>query len=409
MIDFVRNVRRQKMKNQWIFYYSGIVSVKVTGKGLERIINMLTRKQVTIWKVKRHGVHAMSFEIRVEDAHKIRQVVRNSGCKIEFQRRTGFPFLLKRAIKNSGFFIGAFLFLVVITLLSNMVWGIEIKGADPATEYKIRKTLDEIGVKQGKFQWSLGTPEEIQKSITDHMDELTWIGVELQGTTYHLQVVEKNEPEKQKEYGPQNLVAKKKATIVDYFVEEGKTLVSLHEVVSPGKVLVSGAIGKEGEEQLVPARGEVLGETWYWTEVDLPLTTSFQVYTGNEIRKHAITVGKLNIPIWGFGKVEYKQSVTEENTKPIKFLKWNLPISYHQSTIRESESETRVYTEKQAYSVAREMARKDIKNLLPEDAKIKGEKVLRQLVKNGKVNLIVHFQVIENIAEPQPISQGDSE
>jgi similar to stage IV sporulation protein len=55
------------------------------------------------------------------------------------------------------------------------------------------------------------------------------------------------------------------------------------------------------------------------------------------------------------------------------------------------------------------MARKDIKSLLPEDAKIKGEKVLRQLVKNGKVNLIVHFQVIENIAEPQPITQGDSE
>jgi similar to stage IV sporulation protein len=290
-----------------------------------------------------------------------------------------------------------------------MVWGIEIKGADPATEYKIRKTLDEIGVKKGKFQWSLGTPESIQKSITDHMDELTWIGVELQGTTYHLQVVEKNEPEKQKEYGPQNLVAKKKATIVDYFVEEGKTLVSLHEVVFPGKVLVSGAIGKEGEEQLVPARGEVLGETWYWTEVELPLSTSFQVYTGNEVRKHAITIGNFNIPIWGFGKVEYKESVTEENKKPIKFLKWKLPLSYQQTTIRESENETRVYTEKQAYSVAREMARKDIKNLLPEDAKIKGEKVLRQLVKNGKVNLIVHFQVIENIAEPQPISQGDSE
>jgi similar to stage IV sporulation protein len=316
---------------------------------------------------------------------------------------------MKRAIKNIGFFIGAFLFFIVITLLSNMVWGIEIKGADPATEYKIRKTLDEIGVKKGKFQWSLGTPDAIQKSITDSMDELTWIGVELQGTTYHLQVVEKNEPEKQKEYGPQNLVAKKKATVVDYFVEEGKTLVSLNEVVSPGKVLVSGTIGREGEEQLVPARGEVLGETWYWTEVELPLSTNFQVYTGNEVRKHTITIGGFNIPVWGFGKVEYKQSVTEENKKPIKFLKWNLPISYQQSTIRESENETRVYTEKQAYTVAREMARKDIKSLLPEDAKIKGEKVLRQLVKNGKVNLIVHFQVIENIAEPQPITQGDSE
>lgn len=397
------------MKNQWIHFYTGIVSVKVTGKGLERFINTLTRENITIWKVKRHGVQAMSFEIRVEDALKIRKVVRNSGCKLEFQRRTGLPFLFKRVIKNSGFFIGTVLFLIVITLLSNMVWGIEIKGADPATEYKIRKELDKIGLKKGKFQWVLGTPESIQKSITDRIEEITWIGVELKGTTYSLQVVEKNAPEQQKEYGPQNLVAKKKATIVDYFVEEGELKISLHEVVSPGQVLVTGAIGRKGEEQLVPARGEVYGETWYRTEVNLPMSTNFQVYTGNEVIKHSISLANWNIPVWGFGKVEYKQSVTEDNTKPIKFLRWELPIKYTQTTIRESQNETRVYTEKQAYSVAREMGRKEIKSVLPEDAKIKGEKVLRQLVKNGKVNLIIHFQVIENIAEPQPISQGDSE
>jgi similar to stage IV sporulation protein len=80
------------MKNQWIYYYTGIVSVKVTGKGLERFINTLTREQVSIWRVKRHGVNAMSFEIRVEDAHKIRKVVRNSAVKLSSSDGQAFLF-----------------------------------------------------------------------------------------------------------------------------------------------------------------------------------------------------------------------------------------------------------------------------------------------------------------------------
>ena len=31
-----------------------------------------------------------------------------------------------------------------------MIWGIKLKGADPATEYKIRKELDKMGIKGGK-------------------------------------------------------------------------------------------------------------------------------------------------------------------------------------------------------------------------------------------------------------------
>ena len=72
-----------------------------------------------------------------------------------------------------------------------------------------------------------------------------WCGVE--GTTYHLQVVEKNEPEKPEYFSPQHLVAKKKAVIVDMFVEEGQAVVDLYDHVEEGQLLVSGLIGKEGQ------------------------------------------------------------------------------------------------------------------------------------------------------------------
>ena len=213
------------MKNHWIHFFSGIVTVKITGKGLERFINTFTRNGLTIWNVKRQGVQSLTFKMKLTDVKKIRSIVKGSECKVHFLKREGAPFLLKRLFQNSGLLVGAILFIFVIFLLSNMVWGINVKGADPATEYKIYKELDKMGIKVGKLQLFVDNVESIQQQLSNNIEEITWVGVELKGTTYHLQVVEKNEPKQPEYFSPQHLVAKKKAVIVDMFVEEGKAVV----------------------------------------------------------------------------------------------------------------------------------------------------------------------------------------
>lgn len=397
------------MKNQWIEFYRGLVTVKASGKGIERFINALTRSGINIWNVKNHGTQSVTFKMKLEDAKKIRSHARNSDCRIEFLQRAGAPFLVKRLLKNSGFAAGALAFFAVILLLSNMVWGIEIKGANPATEYQIIKELDKMGVKKGKLQFFVDNVESIQRQLSNNIEAITWVGVELKGTTYHLQVVEKNEPKKPEYLSPRHLVAKKKAVIVDMFVEEGRPVVDIHDHVQPGQLLVSGIIGKEGQTETVPSKGEIFGETWYKSEVILPLNSTFKVISGNEKVKHALTIGNLEIPIWGFGSPEFEEYELEENEKSVKFLKWELPISYVNKTFREREQVTRIYSNKEAFEAAKDLARKKIKSSLDENAKVMGEKVLHQSIDNGKVTIAIHFQIIENIAEGQPIIQGDSE
>lgn len=397
------------MNNLWTEFFGGVITVEAKGMGIERFFNILTRSGILIWHVKRHGSGAVTFKMKLKDVKKIRHIVRDSECKISFLRRTGLPFLFKRLIKNSGFIFGAFAFLIVIFLLSNMVWGIEIKGADPETEYKIRKELDAMGVRKGKVQLFLENVESIQRQLSDNIEEITWVGVELKGTTYHLQVVEKNEPEKPEYLSPRHLVAKKKAIIVDMFVEEGQPIVSIHDHVKPGQLLVSGIIGKEGQTEIVPAKGEIYGETWYKTDVTQSLKSTFQVFNGNEMKKHYIGIGKWQIPIWGFGKIEYKEYETESNQRNFHFLKWELPFSYTNTTIREREQVTRIYSNEEAFEAAKITARDKIKKHLTEDAKIKGEKILHKSAHDGKVEISIHFQIIENIAEAKPFIQGETE
>lgn len=397
------------MKNQWIEFLFGRVTVKVSGRGIERLLNILIRNGLMIWNVKRHGTETITFIMRLQDAMKIRRYAKGRECKIRFLKRSGMPFLFKRLLKNSGFIAGAAIFLLIILFLSNVIWGIEIKGAKPATEYQIRKELDKMGVKIGKVQIFVDNVEGIQRKLTNNIGNLTWVGVELKGTTYHLQVVEKKEPKKPEQLAPQNLVAKKKATIYKMYVEKGKKMVDIHDHVQPGQLLVSGIYGKEGQEEIVAAEGEVWGQTWYLSHVELPLKTNFKVFNGQEMQKHYLIIGNLEIPIWGFGKPEFSEYETDKDIRKIHFLKWELPISIGNETLRAREEIERTYTEKEAEENALELARKEIKSELDEDAIIKDEKILHKVMENGKVILDIHFKIIENIAVGQPIPKETPE
>ncbi|MCA1058009.1 sporulation protein YqfD [Rossellomorea aquimaris] len=395
------------MKNQWFTFLKGKVFVKMEGRLVERVINQLLRADIAIWNVRRAGTETITFYLSLEDVHNFRRAVRASGCKVTFLRGQGVPFLFKRSLKNSGFMIGGVAFFIIVFLLSNMVWDIQIKGASPQTEHSIRKELKEMGVSKGKMQFSIPDVENIQRELSFRMNNITWVGVELQGTTFHFQVVEKNAPEAPESTGLQHIVAKKKAIITDMFVEEGDPQVSVNDYVNKGQLLVSGLIGNEKEPKGVSAKAKILGETWYKTSVELPLKSRFAVFSGNEKRKHYLGFGSLDIPIWGFGKTEFKNVVVEETKKNLRFLKWELPIYYIDRSMKEKEDVERTYTKSEAINAAKKLAKSNLESSIPEDAEIRGEKILQEKVENGKVRVTIHFKVIENIAVGQPIIQGD--
>lgn len=407
------------MKNQWITFFTGRVFVRAEGKGLERLLNTCIRANIYIWKVKRYKEDGILFYIPLHDIHKLRKVVREFECSIFFVRGSGFPFLWKRLLKNSGFAIGMIVFLTVVTILSNMTWGIQIKGASPETEYQIRQELEKLHIRVGTSHFLNQNLEKIQRELTERIENITWIGVELKGTTFQFQVVEKTEPKNQKSPQPQHLVANKRAVISDMFIEKGKPLVGVHQYVEKGQLLVSGIISEanetsedgekkeKGKKVIVPARGKVWGKTWYESHVEFPLKTTFQVFTGEENRSYLLQIGSFQLPVWGFKKAAFTSKETEYANHPVRFVGWELPIAYIERTEREKEQLDRSLSRKEAIEAGLELARRDLKKKIPKDARLDKEILLHEKVENGKVKLSVHFQVIENIAEEKPINQGD--
>lgn len=395
------------MKNQWTNYLKGYVKVKVTGRLIEQFLNHCVRENITVWEIKRLNNEEISGYLKLDDVKKVRHLIRQYECKLSFKNRNGFPFFIPKMIRNSGFVSGIISFLIIVLLLSNMVWNIEIEGAKPDTEYQLENTLEEIGIKPGKFQFLLPSLDEIQRDLTSKLDMISWIGVDIRGTTFHFEVVEKKEPEKPKLYNPRHLVSKKKGVIYDYFIEEGQPLIEINDFVNKGDILVSGIIGKEGNTEIVAAKGTVYGEVWYKSNVTVPLKTTFNVFTGETKTKHQLSFSSFTLPFWGFGENKFSEYEIQEYNKPLYFWKWELPLAYQKKIIREKEVIRRQYNQGEAEDVAMKMAKKELKDHLEEESTIKGEKVLRKSIENGKVKLTIHYQVIEDIAVEQPIIQGD--
>lgn len=395
------------MKNLWIQFFYGYVKMSIDGPYAERFLNRCIEHEITIWHIKRITKERMICYITLEDAKKIRPLLKMTSCKVSFIERKGLPFLLKKMKKRLGFTLGITSFIVILLLLSNIVWDVKIEGASPKVEYDLRQALDELGIKRGKFIYQLPNVEQIQKLVTERVEDATWIGVTLNGTTFEFEVVEQTLPEKEKLASPRHLVAKKKAIIYDLFVEKGQPMVRPNEFVNKGDLLVSGIIGREDAPQIVPAKGKVYGEIWYKSSVSIPLSNIFETLTGERKKSHYISIFQYDIPIWGFSKHTFERFEKVENDYPIRILKWTIPIQYKNVEWLEKQEITREYNKEDALKIAKEMAKEELRKKIPNDAIIKGEKVLHESVDNGKVELNIHYQVIEDIALEQPISQGD--
>ncbi|MCF6137967.1 sporulation protein YqfD [Pseudalkalibacillus berkeleyi] len=393
------------MTKIWTKYLRGTVRIKVKGEDSERFLNYCLKNNIQIWEVSR--TDHLVLHMYTDDALKIRVPLRNMGCTFKVIHRKGAPSLVRKMISRSGFVIGLFIFFIIVFLMSNTVWNIEIRGADPKTEHHLQKVIDEMGIQKGKLIFRLPDPREIQYLATEKMDEVTWIGVTLEGTTFHFNVVQKELPEEVETVEPRNLVAKKRAFITTTYVEQGQIKVEKNQLVHKGDLLVSGQIGKDKHMRTVAAKGKVFGETWYRSDVSVPLKSSFETYTGNKKVRHYVSIFGMNVPIWGFGKIEYKHFEEIEDVNTFRMFNWEIPLSYVKKDVLESERVIREYTAEKAVSMAKQMADEEMESYLDEEATIKSGKILHHTIDNGKVNVSMYYKVIENIVEEQPIIGGD--
>ena len=330
-------------------YILGYVRITVEGYYIERFINICTTNKILIWNLKREKGVKLHLNIGIQDFYKAVKVAKKLKCKVKIEKKRGVPFLLNRYRKRKIFLISLIIIMMALYVSSNYVWNIEIQIEDNLQLENIDQDIKQSGLEIGKRKSEINTQEIVNK-IRLKRDDISWIGINLDGTNAIVKVVKAKEaPELIDENEYCNIVAKKGGIITQILAQNGTAQVKIGDEVEEGQVLIQGTMeGKYTGIRYVHSLGEVKAVVQYTKTQQFPLSEEQNVKTGNKETKYSIKFNNFQINFYKtLSKFKIYDTI-EENKKFRIFSNLYLPISVTKITNEELEKFSKEYTIEEA-------------------------------------------------------------
>ena len=338
----------------------------------------------------------MSAQIYTKDFKKIKKIAKITKCRVNINRKSGLPFLVHRYRKRKIFLVLPILILCFFITISRFVWNIEITGNNNISQQEILKLVNDNGIKIGMLKSQINT-EKIINEMRISRDDISWIGISVNGTNVKVEIVEAREKPKlldKDEYC--NIIADKDGIIEKINVKNGTAQVSEGDVVKKGDILVSGIMtGKYTGDRKVHASADIKAKISYSEKKRKKKKQTLESKTGNEEKYYQLSINKFKI---NFNKKlsKFENYDTIKNKKKLKILNnFYLPIELTEITNIEMKSEQLEYS----IDDLKNSTISEIKNSLnekTEDKEIVDENIITE-EKNDFVEVKVIYEVLENI------------
>lgn len=116
----------------------------------------------------------------------LKKPVYGCGCS----SGTGFPFSSTATGHGPASPPGVLIYALLLQFLSGRIWIVNIEGNDQVPEASIREVLEPLGVREGGDFRKLDVPS-LQLTALQSLPDLTWLAVNLEGSTVHVKVRER--------------------------------------------------------------------------------------------------------------------------------------------------------------------------------------------------------------------------
>jgi len=329
-------------------YLKGYVIITINGMFLERFLNICMRRSIALWNIKRTDKKQVTACISIADFKRIKDVAKKSYCRVHILKRTGLPFFINRNKKRKALVIGAVMVFLILFLLSRCIWVIDIKGNSVIATDIIEKELSSAGVKCGVVSKSIDV-DTVQNTIMSNIPELSWIGIDIKGTTALIEVKERNIlPDAFPKNEPCSIVASRAGVIERADVKEGERLIKPGDVVIKGQILVSGVLeGELSGIRHVHSDGIIIARTWHEKTFDLPMFKEIKTPTGKEKSKHTLKILDFYVKLYLNDRISFENYERISSVKKLSLGNgFVLPISFHYDNyIEQSISKVEMTTE----------------------------------------------------------------
>lgn len=365
----------------------GKVTIEVNSLIPEKILNILWQRGINVTKTVKLNITTVRFQIPFYSYKEVEDVVKKTNGKIKIIGKSGMVVLMMIIKRKLSLCIGSSIFLLVLYLLSNYIWAIDIQTRNNLSPFEVRKELTAIGIKPGLKKSNIDV-YDIEKKMEDLDSEVMWVRARIEGSTLTVVVAEKVNPPLTEKILPEQVVAKMDGEIKRIFTFSGNPAVEAGDIVKKGDVLILPIQGKEGFEKEVKPSGKVIANTFYEKSMELQIS-------GEKIQRTGEKDSDIYLNFAG-NKIYLKKAINdfkyydkiEENggllNKIIYFKKEGKSIDLDKNEVLEETVEK---------------LRKSLQKDLTNSAKIIDDKVNVEDISKDIIRIKVIFTVEQDIAE----------
>jgi similar to stage IV sporulation protein len=264
-----------------IQWFCGYISVVLSGKQVNRFLNLCSRNGIRIWHMSYDLERRIKVHVRLRDFYDLKPFLRKTKTRLRIVKKRGFPFWCHRHPYFKWFPV--FLCVVFVSFLYSRtyIWNISIEGNEVISEAELLDYLETENIKTGIRGKEIDC-SQVELKIRKQYERIGWVSVFVDQTKLHIKVRESLYDTYDREEALNNdhrrfdLVADRDGKIISIVTRSGTTLVKVGDEIKEGQTLVKGTYevlddaGVVKSVQPVYGDAQIIGETRY--KIELPLT-----------------------------------------------------------------------------------------------------------------------------------------
>lgn len=378
------------------------ILIKVKGRNINRFIRRLISLKINILKIKKISEQEANFLISITDYQLI---IDNKTIYEVVQLNIYGIIKLQQFIKtNKYILIYIVCSILLITLLSNMIFKVEVVHNSQELRNIIIQELSEHGISKFNFKKSYDQLQIIKHSIKEkYKSDIEWIEIIEDGTSYIIKVEQRIINQPSEELKNSNIVASKSAIIKSIIVNSGEVVKNINDYVLKDEVIISGNIHLYDEvKDQIPASGIVYGEVWYTINIFYPFNHNYEYETNKINTTYAIKF--LNYQ-FEFNKKFINKNYTEQILINHQFL----PFSFVKQEQRELVIVNEILTKESAIEQAIQKGNKIMEDNLKQTEHIIKYNILNTTSTENGVTVEIFYSIYEDISNYVEIKEEINE
>lgn len=361
-----------------------------------RLTEKLYNIGINIYEIKNFDNYLL-IKISYEDYEKLKKYLKSYNISIFSY--TGIKKLEKYAMKNFVFFISLFIGAIILLIVNNMIFKIEIKTNNKEIYEMVNESLKENNIKVFTLKKRHKNVEKIvEKILQENEKDIEWLEIVYDGLKMKVLVTEKIKFNSEVEYKHCNVVASSSGKIISMNVYKGDVLKEVNDYVNKGDILITGEITHNEEvKDILCAKGEVYGEVWYKIKVSVPFVEEYKEYTGKNRYNFQIKTNNQKFKIFKDRLKSYEEkyeNIYKLNDFEINFVKE-----------KEYIIKNKKLSEEEAYEKAFKDGVDKIQNNLSKDEEILVKKVLKKSIFDSTIYLELFVVTKEEIGEVEIVEE----